>query len=192
MKNLTFIILTLGLTACVSSQASYQNISHGKDLEQVSLISFDRFFKQWVFNKKIQKIDLNIREINKDSLFTYFAKPKPGVLKPTWTFFKVYSDTLKQKFPNYQDFYGIDLKDYVWRELIPKADQDLWWTAKRLLKCQHQTNKPIDEYSLIDHKVILTTTWKIDCSELEPLKNKKYTASYNLLTKQFENEFPNQ
>ncbi len=53
--------------------------------------------------------------------------------------------------------------------------------------CPYKKNKLIYNYSLIAKTVILTMTWEIECGELERLKNKTYKTSYNLLTKQYDN-----
>lgn len=196
MTRLTFIFLLFVLTSCKATKqtATYEKINSGQNLDKVALISLDSFFNQWVFNRKIQKVDLNIRELNKDNQFTYFGKPRLGLTQTKWTFFKVYSDTLTKQFPNYKDFFGDELRNYLWTKVIPKEDIDLWnynrTTQQNTMKakCPYKKNKPIHKYTLIDHKVILTMTWEIECEELERLKSKKYMASYNLLTKQLDNE----
>jgi hypothetical protein len=196
MTRLTFIILIFVLISCKATKQTmtYEKINSGQDLDKVTLISFDSFFNQWVFNKKIQKIDLNTQELNKDNLFTYFGKPRLGLIKTKWTFFKIYSDTLTERFPGYNDFYSAELSDYLWTKVVPKEEIDLWnynrTTQQNKIKpnCSYKKNKPINNYTLIDNKVILTMMWEIECEELEQLKNIKYKASYNLLTKQFYNE----
>ena len=196
MTRLIFIIFALVLTSCKTTKqtTNLNNIKSGQDLHNVELISFDNFFNQWVYNSRIQKIDLNIRELNKDNQFTYFGKPRLGLTQIKWTFFKVYSDTLIDRFSNYKDFYGAELRDYLWTKVIPQEDINLWnynrTTQQNRMKpnCPYKKNKPVQEYKLINNKVILTMTWEVECLELEQLKNKKYMASYNLLTKQYDNE----
>ena len=190
------MIFAVVLTSCKTTKqtTNLNNIKSGQDLHNVELISFDNFFNQWVYNSRIQKIDLNIREIYKDNQFTYFGKPRLGLTKIKLTFFKVYSDTLIARFPNYKDFYGAELNDYLWTRVIPQEDINLWnynrTTQQNRMKptCPYKKNKPVQEYKLINNKVILTMTWDVECLELEQLKNKKYIASYNLLTKQYDNE----
>ena len=196
IKHLIFVIFVLVLTSCNTTKqtTNFEKINSGQDLDNVELISFDNFFNQWVFNRRIQKIDLNIRELNKDNQFTYFGKPRLGLTKIKWVFFKVYSDTLTERFPNYKDFYGTELSEYLWTKIIPQEDINLWnynrTTQQNKIKpsCPYRKNKPVNEYKLINNKVILTMTWEIECLELEQIKNKKYIASYNLLTKQFDSE----
>ena len=67
MTRLIFIIFALVLTSCKTTKqtTNLNNIKSGQDLHNVELISFDNFFNQWVYNSRIQKIDLNIRELNK-------------------------------------------------------------------------------------------------------------------------------
>ncbi len=115
MTRLTFIFILFVLTSCKATKqtTTYEKVNSGQDLEKVALISFDNFFNQWVFNRKIQKVDLNIRELNKDNQFTYFGKPRLGLTRIKWTFFKVHTDTLTERFPNYKDFYGTELRDYL-------------------------------------------------------------------------------
>lgn len=196
MTRLTFIVLLFILTSCKATDqaTTYEKVISGKNLDNVTLISFDSFFNQWVFNRKIQKVDLNIRELNRDNQFTYFGKPRLGLTQTKWTFFKIYSDTLTERFPNYKDFFGDELRDYLWNKVIPKEDVDLWnyyrTTQQNEIKpkCSYKKNKPINKYALVDNKVVLTMTWEIECEELEGLKNKSYKASYNLLTKQYDNK----
>ncbi len=195
MKRFTFVIIIFILASCNSTrQAAYENIKSGQDLDKVNLISFDSFFNQWVFNRKVQKIDLNIREIYKDNQFIYFAKPIQVIPKEKWTFFKVYSDTLTERFPNYKDFYGSELREYLWTKVVPKEDFDLYRNnrtardGKMFPNCPNRKNKPNSKYSLLDHRVILTVTWEVDCEDLEHLKNKIFKASYNLLTGQYSGE----
>ena len=195
MTRIILISILFFLTSCKATKPTvpFEKVSNGQDLEKVTLISFDNFFNQWVFNKKKQKIEQNIREIKTDNQFTYFGKPRPGISQVSWTFFKVYTDTLTERFPNYQDFYGEELRDYLWTESIPEEDVELWnynrTTQQNKIKpnCPYKKNKPIQTYSLIDKTVILTMTWDIKCDELEILKNKTYNATYNLLTKKYEN-----
>ena len=180
MTRLILISILFLLSSCKATKqiVTFEKVSNGQDLEKVTLISFDNFFNQWVFNKRIQKIDLNIREIYTDSLFTYFGKPRPGITQVSWTFFKVNTDTITERFPNYKDFYGIELKDFLWTESIPEEDVELWnynrTTQQNKMKpnCPYKKNKPIQTYSLIDKTVILTMTWEIKCDELEKLDRK--------------------
>jgi hypothetical protein len=194
MTRWTFISLLFLLASCKSTKdiATYEKVKNGEDLEKITLISFDEFFNQWVFNKKIQKIDLNIQELNTDEIFSYFGKPK-GLTYTKWALFKVHKDTIAELFPNYKDFYGTELKEYLWNKIIPKEDIELWnysvTTQPNRIKsdCSYKKNKPIYKFSLINKKVFLTMTWDIECKELDKLKNKTYIASYNLLTKEYEN-----
>jgi hypothetical protein len=195
MTRIILISILFFLTSCKATKptVTFEKVSNGQDLEKVTLISFDNFFNQWVFNKKRQKVDQNIREIKTDNQFTYFGKPRLGITQVSWTFFKVYTDTLTERFPNYKDFYGEELRDYLWTESIPKEDVELWnfnrTTQQNKMKpnCPYKKNKPIQTYTLIDKTVILTMTWEIKCDELEKLKNKTYKAKFNLLTKKYEN-----
>lgn len=196
MTRLTFIFLLFILISCKATKqtTTYEKVTSGHDLEEVTLISFDSFFNQWVGNRRIQKVDLNIRELHKDNRFTYFGKPGLGLTRTKWTLFKVHSDTLSERFPNYKDFYGDELRDYLWTEVIPNEDIELWnsnrTTQQNKMKpnCPYKKNKPVTNFSLIDKTVILTMTWDIACEELGILKNKTYKTSYNLLTKQYANE----
>jgi hypothetical protein len=195
MTRLTLFFIIIILTSCKATRdvTTFEKVNNGQDLENVTLISFDNFFKHWVYNRKIQKIDLNVRELNKDNLFTYFGKPKLGLTRTKWTFFKVHSDTLTERFPNYKEFYGSELRDYLWTEVIPQDEVELWnnnrmpQQNKLKANCPYKKNKPIHNYSLIDKTVILTMKWEIECGELEGLKNKTYKASYDLLTQKHKN-----
>lgn len=196
LTRLIFVILALVITSCKTTKqtTNLKKINSGQNLDKVELISFDNFFNQWVFNRRIQKIDLNIRELNKDNQFTYFGKPRLGLTQLKWSFFKVYSDTLTERFPDYKDFYGAELRNYLWTKVIPPEDIHLWdyhrstQVNRKKPNCPYKKNKPVENYKIINNQVILTMTWEIECLELEQLKNKKYIASYNMLTKQFDNE----
>ena len=194
MNRIAFIILLSILTACQTTKQaiSYEKVTNGKDLEKIYSISVDSFLNQWVHNRKIQKVDLNVKELNKDNQYTYFGKPKLGLTKTKRTFFKVQTDTLTEHFPDYKNFYGEELIQFLWKKVIPKEDVDLWNSSRTIQqneiksKCPYRKNKPINHYSLIDKKVIYTMSWDIECEELEKLKNKLYKASYNLLTKEYQ------
>jgi hypothetical protein len=196
MTRLTVLFLLWVLTSCKATKqaTTYEKVTSGHDLEEVTLISFDSFFNQWVGNRRIQKVDLNLRELYEDNQFTYFGKPGLGLTRTKWTLFKVHSDTLSERFPNYTDFYGDELRDYLWTEVIPNEDIELWNsnrnTQQNKMKpnCPYKKNKPVTSFSLIDHTVILTMNWDIECEELGILKNKTNKASYKLLTKQYANE----
>lgn len=193
-KILLLLTIPLFISCITENQTSkYEKVIDGKDLEKVPLISFDAFFNQWVLNKKIQKVNLETRELNKDDKFTYFGKPSLELIGTKWLLYKVYNDTIEMNFPNYKEFYGSDLESFLWKEVVPKEDLELWNLNMYLQennmspKCDFKKNKPIYNYSLNDKKVILKMTLEIECEELEKLKNKTYIASYDLLLKQFEN-----
>ncbi|MBS2101281.1 hypothetical protein [Carboxylicivirga linearis] len=188
------LIILIVLSSCRTSKTvtSYEKVKNGKDLDNVSLISLNDFANLWCYNRRIQKIDLNTREIYKDNQFTYFGNPKLGATKLKWTFFKVCTDTLVERFPNYEEFYGSELYDFMWSEVIPKEDIELWNYNRTIHQnelrpnCPNKKNRAIHKYTLSDTKVILTMTWEIECEELKTLKNKLYKASYDLISKQFE------
>src|SRR5690554_4008910 len=194
MTRFSIIIVLIILTSCKTSNrtTTYDKVKSGQDLEKINSISIDKFLNQWVSNKEIQKVDLNVRELNKDDQFTYFGKP--SLLKSSkWTFFKVHTDTLTEYFPNYKDFSAPELRHHLWNEVIPKEEIELWnynTTTQKdetVPNCCRKKNRPVFSYSLINKTVELTMTWEIDCEELNKLKNQKYTARYNLQTGQYEN-----
>jgi hypothetical protein len=196
MKPISSILLIIILASCNSSKQAltYENIESGQDLDKVTLISFEDFFNRWLQNREVQKVDVNIREINKDDQFTYFGKPSFGLSELNWTFFKVYSDTLTERFPNYKDFYSENLRLYIWNNVAPKEDLELYrknrvvQDGKMAANCPSRKNGPINDFTLKDQNVFLTITWEVDWEEMERLKNTKYSASYNLLTKEFMRE----
>ncbi len=171
---------------------TFNTVKIGQGINKISLKPFDNFFLQWVNQRRFPKIDINTHELYSDSLFTYFGKYTIGFFKSTPTFFKVYTDTLSAQFPNYNDFYGQELENFLWKEVIPKEDRDLFNDNINIKQGQAKANCPVRKnrtkfnYSLAEKKVILTMTWDIECSELAKLKEKKYKATYNLTTKQFE------
>lgn len=185
------------LTSCKATKqdTTYEKISKGQDLEKVNLISFDTFFKLWVSNKKVQKVDLNTQEIYTDNQFTYFGKPRLGLTRLKWTFFKIQTDTLTDNFPNHDEFYGSELSDYLWTKVIPKEDKELWnynrtpQQNRMKANCANKKNKPIHNFSLSNNIVILKMTWDVECVELERLKNKTYKATYDLHTKEYKSSF---
>lgn len=194
--RLTILFILFVLTSCTSIRqtVTYEKVTNGIDLEKIDLISFDSFFNQWVHNRRIQKIDLNIKELNKDNQFTYFGKPKHGLTKINWTYFKIHTDTLTLRLPNYNEFYGTELSDYLWTNVIPKEDIELWNKNREIQRnrmkpnCPFKKNKPVQNFSLTGNKVRIIMTWEIECSELGSLKSRTYIAYYNLLTKEYEKE----
>ena len=193
MKQLIFFLTLFFLISCKTSekQTKYKKVVEGSNLSKIPLISFDKFFRIWISNKKIEKIDLKTKELNKDSQFTYFGKPSIGLTQLKWTYFKVYSDTIAMKFPNYKEFYGSDLRDFLWYKVVPKEDIEFWnfnilsENSKLSSKCPYKNNKSIFNYSLKNKEIIVKMNWEIKCTALEKLKNKTYKASYNLETKEF-------
>ena len=190
MFRLYFIIHCLLASINSFSQSKIDPPNEVK--EKAVLKNFDSFFKLWVNNKRIQKIDLNSHELFKDSLFTYFRQSQPKLFSNKPTYYKVYTDSLDSLMPNYRDFYGSDLSSFIWNEVIPKADVILWQSYTTSSpnhtrpKCPRRRNSYKQTYSLIDRKVVLSIKWEIDCDNLNILKDKEYKAYYNLLSNKLE------
>lgn len=197
MKKISILIFAIVFLGCNTTKqvTSLENITSGQDLEKVPTVSYSDLIAVWAFNKRMQKIDLNTRKLYEDNKFTYFGKPKLGVTKLKWTFFKTSSDSINQRLPNYEEFYGSDLKDFLWREVIPREDIELWnknrtpEENKIKANCRNKNNRPKHKYTLSGTKVNLTMTWQIECEELKVLRDKSYKASYDLLTKKMEKSF---
>lgn len=187
-------MLVIAFVACNTSKqvASLKSITNGQNLEKVPAVSYRDFISVWAFNNRMQKIDLNTRKIYEDNEYTYFGKPNLGATKLKWTFFKISSDSINKRLPNYEEFYGSDLMDFLWSEVLPKEDIELWNTNRTppenriKANCRNKNNRPIHKYTLLGTKVILTMTWHIECEELRVLRDKSYKASYDLLSKKLE------
>lgn len=194
MTRWTLIFAIYLLTSCKATcpTMTFNTVKSGQDLNKIPLNSFDNFFRQRTHERRIPKIDVNVHELYRDSTFTYFGKYNIGVISSTPTFFKIYNDTLFTQFLNYNDFYGQELENFLWWDVIPNEDRDLFnnniaiQQGQTKPSCLVSKNKSKNNYLLADKKVILTMTWEIECDELAKLKDKKYQAIYNLTTKQFE------
>ena len=189
-KQLLLLMAALTFSSCSATKQSLtvERVAQGHDLENIGLLSFNSFFNTWMLNRSMQKVDLNSRKVFKDRTFTYFGKPTLGFSSLKWSFFKVHSDTLSDFFPNYESFYADDLSRFLWNEVVPKDEIDLWSHYRTIqdfqfrAKCPFNSNRPNERYALSGLKVILTLTWDISCKELESLKNKSHQASFDLLT----------
>lgn len=189
-KQLLFLLVTLTLSSCSATKQSMtvEGVAQGHNLENIELLSFNSFFNTWMLNRSMQKIDLNSRKLFEDGTFTYFGKPTLGFSSLKWSFFKVHSDTLSELFPNYESFYADDLSRFLWNEVVPKDEIELWSHYRTIqdfqfrAKCPFNSNRPDERHALSDHKVMLTLIWNISCKELESLKNKSHRASFNLIT----------
>ena len=181
-----FVILSIQiLTSCKSLKIpqSFDSVKSGYELDKINIITFKEFSNVWVNNRKRQKLDINTHKLYEDSVFTYFGKNKIGFFTLTPDFFKVYSDSLNTKFPNYVDFYGSELRNFLWTEVIPEGESKRWGESK----CSYVKRKPILNYTFSDQQIFVSFYWEIkNCEELSHLKGKKYQASYNLITKKFQ------
>ncbi|MBV7441658.1 hypothetical protein KRX57_09515 [Weeksellaceae bacterium TAE3-ERU29] len=195
-KLLPLLLLITLLSSCCKTKeiVTKQDIYNRQKLEQIKEISVNSFFNQWLRNKRISKIDINIKKLTEDKNFTYFLKPEVKFYKIKERFFKVNTDSLIQYFPNYSEFYSDDLYHYLNEKIIPKEEWQLWHKVgmKKLeigdTICPSNKRNIITDYTLKDKKVFITFIWDVKCKTLETLKNKTYRASYNLITKEYKNE----
>jgi hypothetical protein len=174
-------------TKFLNQQEAVQN---GRGLEKIREIDLDSFVGMWSLNKVNYKFNFNIQQLTKDNQYTYFTKPYAGFLNPKNKFFKV-SNTSIEQFPNFQEIYPEVLRDYVWKELIPKEEKYLWdeysTREAHLVKaeCSFYKNKIVYDYSLKDKEMTVTATWNFRCRELRDLDGKFYKAVYDLENKSF-------
>jgi len=187
---LLLLLAALTLSSCSATKQSMtvERVAQGYELENIRLLSFNSFFNTWALNRSMQKIDLNSRKLFEDGTFTYFGRPSLGLFNLKWSFFKVHSDSLLDLFPNYESFYADDLSRFMWSEVVPKDEIDLWNHYRSIqdfqlrAKCPFNSNRPDERYALSGHKVVLTLNWDVRCRELESLKNKSHQASFDLHT----------
>ena len=162
--------------------ATYESVKEGRDLKNIKEVSVNIFFNLWVHNRR-SKIATNLEELYRDSTYAYFGKKLAGFSQPTVHLYKVNADSLAIMLPNYSELDGYRLMTHLWNEIVSKEEKELWINSK----CPKGKNRPDYTYALIDKKVVLTMNWQIrNCTELQMLRNKQYSLTYNLMSKRIE------
>lgn len=194
IKNISLFlfvsIVILEITSCNNSKAilAYNDIQKGIGVENIKQIGIYDFFILWHANKDMSKIDLNLKLIYQDSVFTYFVKPILGFNNLKYKYYKIDSDSLSNQFPNFTSYNSQKLYYFLFQNLILKKEYNQWLSMIEVKKhqikasCPRKKNNHSLNYELKNKKVFLTWTWNTNCDELQYLNQKKYTIYFDLIT----------
>jgi len=182
MKNLINLILALLiLSSCSSTKnlISFEEVKQGEQLENAQEISVEQLFQIWMNNAYPTKVDINCRELYKDSDYTYFGENKLTFLKLEPLLYKVNSDSLNIKFSDYKNIDGQLIRNEFWEKAIPTSDKDIWKNSQ----CTSSSSNPRYFYTLTDSKILIRLDWKVKCDGRKILE-KSYNGYYDINKKE--------
>lgn len=166
-----------------SSDRDTSDVRERKQLAAAKLYSVKQFVEYYV---KVGKRDSSgnggrstIKQLYKDSSFTYFARQGSSRLKH---FLRVKSEELRDV--NYNDFDGETLREKFFETVIPSSDKQSVEQKKNdnMMAFSYKNFKYDYDQGTKLLKVIFK--WKVR-SDFMSVINKTYTAQYNVSTGQF-------
>jgi hypothetical protein len=180
VSHLTAIIIIIGLSGACSSQKKYLDFGQvrtGNHLDKAREVKLDTFVTIWLENTRPFKVDMNLNELYKDTIFTYFGKQ---------TFrdqelIKIKRDELQRL--DYKAIHGDSIRSKFYHEIIPAKDKN---KAER--KGCSTTMINIDyKYKLIEKENVIEVRchYKVTCEFMIRIIKADYYAKYDLRTRSF-------
>jgi len=151
------IVSCLLMISCISSKKSLnlKKVEKGEQLEYAQEISVDQFLKIWMHNR-LSMIDINCREIYKDTNYVYFVKNKSKFPSLVPSLYKVNKDSLTFRLGDYNKIDAQRIKNEFWEKVSNKITSDLPEGDYN-----RTFNKEFD-YSLNGKKILITLRLKVE------------------------------
>ena len=155
--NIGLLVFFLFMISCISSKKSlnFKRVVEGEQLEYAQEISVGQFLKIWMHNR-LSKIDINCREIYKDTNYVYFGKNEPKFFSLVPSLYKVNKDSLTFILGNYNKIDPQRIKNEFWEKVSNKITSDL---PKG--DYSRTFNREFD-YSLNSKKIMITLGLKVE------------------------------
>lgn len=180
LKNLISSIVIVCLMGACSGQKKYlgfEQVKTGYHLDNAKEIALDVFVAAWLENTQPFKLDMNLSELYRDSLFTYFGK-RPLTSE---NFFKVKNDNLRKV--DYNLLNGDSIRLAFFNEIIPPEDKK----RGKGENCSSTYTKIEFRYELIEaeNAIEVKCHYKVTCEFITRLIKADYHAKYDLRKKVF-------
>lgn len=194
---LSLLILTNGLYAQTAKKddivwqkmlrpLKHADVTNNTHLTIARLFTIQQFVEYYVRNGKVitekKYSRWIINEVNRDSIYTYFAREVSGD-NGIIDFFKVATTELKGI--DYDKIDGNEIRATFFKEFVPVADKEMVTRKEKNCSNSYHSATFSYKYTPLTHELEISYKWKIKCDFLYNIINKTYTAKYNVLTCKF-------
>jgi hypothetical protein len=174
------IFFIAGLLVACSGQKKYFDfgqVRNGNYLDEAKEVPLDTFLTVWLENTYPVKVDINLNELYRDTVFTYFGKQ---TLK-NQTLFKIKNKELVKV--DYKSLSGDSIRSKFYNEIIPTLDKE----KGKGKNCKSTYTKIDFKYKFIasENAIEVKCHYKVTCEFIARLIKSDYLAKYDLINKTF-------